>query len=92
MTGDSTAQATSSLISTLTAGLVIMLGWHHHHCFVHAQMQNLVSLAVTQAAELGLTRSPGYQERTKLLVENLGEVRERTSEQKRLLLAVWYLS
>ncbi|KAH0419566.1 arsenate reductase [Colletotrichum camelliae] len=76
----------------LLAGLVIMLGWHHHHCFVHAQMQNLVALAVTQAAELGLTRSPGYQERTKLLVENLGEVRERTSEQKRLLLAVWYLS
>ncbi|KAF5492708.1 hypothetical protein CGCS363_v011148 [Colletotrichum siamense] len=76
----------------LLAGLVVMLGWHHHHCFVHAQMQNLVALAVTQAAELGLTRSPGYQERTKLLVENLGEVRERTSEQKRLLLAVWYLS
>ncbi|KAF9876741.1 hypothetical protein CkaCkLH20_05587 [Colletotrichum karsti] len=76
----------------LLSGLVVMVGWYHHHCMAHTQLQNLVALAVTQASELGLTRSPGYQERTSLMVQNLGEIRERTNEQKRLLLAVWYLS
>nr|XP_036578034.1 arsenate reductase [Colletotrichum truncatum]KAF6785164.1 arsenate reductase [Colletotrichum truncatum] len=76
----------------LLAGLVVMLGWHHRHCMVHAQLQQLVSIATTLAAELGLTRSPGWQERTKLLVSDLGEVRERTNEERRLLLGVWYLS
>lgn len=76
----------------LLSGLVVMLGWYHHHCLVHTQLQNLTSLAVTQASEMGLTRTPGYQERTSLMVKNLGEIKERTNEQKRLLLAVWYLS
>ncbi|KEY71660.1 hypothetical protein S7711_09628 [Stachybotrys chartarum IBT 7711] len=76
----------------LLSGIVVILGWYHHHCFVHAQMNNLISLAVTLTAELGLKRSPSWQERTKLMVVNLGEVKERTNEERRLLLAVWYLS
>ena len=76
----------------LLSGIVVILGWHHYHCFLHAQLHNLVSLAMTLTAELGLKRSPSWQERTKLMVINLGGVRERTNEEKRLLLAVWYLS
>jgi hypothetical protein len=76
----------------LLLGIVVILGWHHYHCLLHAQLHNLVSLAMTLTAELGLKQSPSWQERTKLMVINLGEVRERTNEEKRLLLAVWYLS
>ncbi|KAI9147990.1 Transcription factor himD [Paramyrothecium foliicola] len=76
----------------LLSGIGVILGWHHYHCFVHAQMHNLTSLAATLVAELGLKRRPSWQERTKLMVVNLGEIGERTNEEKRLLLAVWYLS
>ncbi|KAJ4292537.1 hypothetical protein N0V90_009200 [Kalmusia sp. IMI 367209] len=76
----------------LLSGLIVMLGWHHYHCVVHAQVNNLVSLASSLAAELGLNRPPSWQERTKLMVVNLGDVKEKTNEHKRLLLAVWYLN
>jgi hypothetical protein len=76
----------------LLSGLVVILGWYHYHCFVHAQMHNLVSLAMSLVAELGLKRRPSWQERTKLMVANLGDLEERTNGERRLLLAVWYIS
>ncbi|CVL09337.1 uncharacterized protein FMAN_15501 [Fusarium mangiferae] len=75
----------------LLSGIVIMLGWYHHHCVVHSQMHNLLSLAMTLTAELGLKRNPSWQERTVLMVVNLGQVKERTNEERRLLVAVWFL-
>ncbi|KAM0332410.1 hypothetical protein ACHAQA_002690 [Verticillium albo-atrum] len=76
----------------LLAGIVLILGWHHYHCTMHTQMNNLVSLAATLAAELGLKRKPCWHERTRLMVMDLGAVKERTSDEKRLLLAAWYLN
>jgi hypothetical protein len=55
-------------------------------------MHNLVSLAMLMTAELGLQRSPSWQERTELMVVHLGEAKARTNEERRLLLAVWFLS
>ncbi|KAK4034173.1 hypothetical protein C8A01DRAFT_18978 [Parachaetomium inaequale] len=76
----------------LLSGIVVILSWHNYHCFFHSQLQNLTSLAMTLAAELGLKRPPSWQERTRLMVVNLGVVKERTNEERRLLLAVWHLS
>ncbi|TDZ53645.1 putative membrane protein [Colletotrichum trifolii] len=73
-------------------GLVVMLGWFHHHCIAHAQLNKLISLAATLAGELGLKRSPSMPERQRLLVMRSFEPRERTNEERRLLLAVWYLN
>lgn len=76
----------------LLSGIVVMLGWYHNHCLVHSQMHNLLSLATTMAAELGLKRNPSWQERTELMVVHLGEAKPRTNEERRLILAVWFLS
>ncbi|OHE90960.1 hypothetical protein CORC01_13737 [Colletotrichum orchidophilum] len=76
----------------LLLGLVVMLGWFHQHCIAHAQLNQLVSLATCLVGELGLKRSPCLPERTRLLVMRPRELRERTNEERRLLLAVWYLS
>jgi hypothetical protein len=76
----------------LLAGIVVMISWHNYHCFLHGQLQNLISLAMTLVAELGLKRPSGWQERTRLMVMNLTNVKERTNEERRLLLAVWHLS
>lgn len=76
----------------LLMGLVVILGWFHQHCIAHAQLNQLVSLAACLAGELGLKRSPSLPERTRLLVMRLWELQERTNEERRLLLAVWYLS
>ncbi|KAK1706651.1 hypothetical protein BDP67DRAFT_528716 [Colletotrichum lupini] len=76
----------------LLLGLVVMLGWFHQHCIAHAQLNQLVSLATCLVGELGLKRSPCLPERTRLLVMRPWELRERTNEERRLLLAVWYLS
>ena len=59
----------------LLMGILIVLGWYHSHCMRHSQFNNLLCLAESLAADLGLWKGGG----------------ERTSEDKRLLLGVWYL-
>lgn len=76
----------------LLLGLVVILGWFHHHCIAHAQLNQLISLAASLVGELGLKRGPSVTERTKLMVMRPSEMRERTNEERRLLLAVWYMS
>ncbi|KAJ5000907.1 hypothetical protein K4K48_002077 [Colletotrichum sp. SAR 10_66] len=76
----------------LLLGLVIILGWFHHHCIAHAQFDMLVSQAACLLGELGLKRGPSLTERTRLIVMRPCELKQRTNEERRLLLAVWYLS
>jgi hypothetical protein len=76
----------------LLSGIVVMLSFYNYHCFLHSQLQNLTSLAMTLVAELGLKRPPSWQERTRLMVLNLGPLKERTNEERRLCLGVWHLS
>ncbi|KAB5550872.1 hypothetical protein GE09DRAFT_1123986 [Coniochaeta sp. 2T2.1] len=67
----------------LLMGIVVLLGWYHHHCVRHNQLNNLICLAQSLVGDLGLNRNPyvaGYS------------VLERTNEERRLLLAVWYLT
>ncbi|KAF0328686.1 C6 transcription factor, partial [Colletotrichum asianum] len=76
----------------LLLGLVVILGWFHHHCIAHAQFDMLVSQAACLLGELGLKRGPSLTERTRLIVMRPCELKQRTNEERRLLLAVWYLS
>ncbi|EFQ25713.1 uncharacterized protein GLRG_00857 [Colletotrichum graminicola M1.001] len=76
----------------LLLGLVVVVAWFHHHCVAHAQLHQLISLAACLVGELGLKNSPCLPERTRLLVLRPWEMRERTNEERRVLLAVWYLS
>lgn len=75
----------------LLLGIVVVLGWYHHHCMSHAQMSNLRYLARSLIGDLYLDRSPLVQEKTKLLVLNPAEPTPRTNEERRALLGVWYL-
>ncbi|KAK4035185.1 hypothetical protein C8A01DRAFT_18114 [Parachaetomium inaequale] len=67
----------------LLMGIVVILGWHHYHCARHSQLNNLLCLAESLVSDLGLNKKP--------LVNHDGEKDERASEEKRLLLGVWYL-
>jgi hypothetical protein len=67
----------------LLMGIVVILGWHHYHCTRRSQLNNLLCLAESLVSDLGLNKKPTASDES-------GE-RERTAEEKRLLLGVWYL-
>lgn len=77
----------------LLRGLVVLLGFYHFQCVAHAQLHNLLALAVSLACELGLNRAVFAADRgAKLFVINHNYVNPRTSDEKRLMCGVWYLS
>ncbi|KAL3958626.1 hypothetical protein ACCO45_006788 [Purpureocillium lilacinum] len=51
----------------LLQGIIVMLGWYQYHCFMHAQMNNLLYLATSLVAELGLNKPPVLREQTSLM-------------------------
>ncbi|KAK4169776.1 hypothetical protein QBC43DRAFT_351916 [Cladorrhinum sp. PSN259] len=63
----------------LLMGIVVVLGWYHYHCMKHSQLNNLLCLAESLVSDLGLNRRP------------VGQTEERTIDERRLLLGVWYL-
>ncbi len=67
----------------LLRGIVVILGWHHYHCTKHSQLNKLLCLAESLVSDLGLNRKPP--------VGQNGEEAVRPTEDKRLLLGVWYL-
>ncbi|KAM0197524.1 hypothetical protein ACHAPI_004989 [Fusarium lateritium] len=76
----------------LLLGIIVIVAWYQYHCFMHAQLHNLIGLAVTLVGELGLHRSPTVLERTNLMVVKPLQPGPRTNEERRALLGVWYLS
>jgi hypothetical protein len=42
--------------------------------------------------DMGLNRNPGLQERTRALVMNPEEPKERTNDERRVIVGVWYMS
>lgn len=76
----------------LLMGIIVIVGWYHYHCLVHAQLNTLVSLACTLASELGLNRQPMVSD-----VPMPGGWRgpatiPRTNEERRAFAGVWFLS
>ncbi|KND90999.1 Transcriptional regulator WAR1 [Tolypocladium ophioglossoides CBS 100239] len=76
----------------LLQGIIVMLGWYQYHCFMHAQMNNLLSLAMSLIAELGLNKPPGLREQVSLMVARPVEPPGRTNEERRALAALWFLT
>ncbi|KAF4955243.1 hypothetical protein FSARC_11916 [Fusarium sarcochroum] len=76
----------------LLLGIIVILGHYHNHCFLHAQLSNLVSLAVTLTGDLGLTGPPARNERSILLVAKSCHPVPRTNEERRALVGVWFVS
>ncbi|KAH7001460.1 hypothetical protein EDB80DRAFT_722326 [Ilyonectria destructans] len=76
----------------LLMGILVIAAWYQYHCFMHAQLNNLIALAVTLVGELGLHRSPSLLERTNLMVVKPFYPERRTNEERRALLGVWFLS
>ncbi|KAF5965298.1 hypothetical protein FBULB1_12292 [Fusarium bulbicola] len=76
----------------LLLGIIVIIAWYKYHCFMHAQLNNLIALASTLVGELGLHRSPSVLERTSLMVVTPFQPAARTNEERRALLGVWYLS
>ncbi|XXH06177.1 hypothetical protein Hte_012623 [Hypoxylon texense] len=72
--------------------ILLVLGSYQYHCMVHAQMNNLIALAQSLVADLGLNKPPDLQERTKLLWSNLEGPRARTNDERRALCGVWYMT
>ncbi|KAI1334614.1 hypothetical protein F5Y15DRAFT_409568 [Xylariaceae sp. FL0016] len=72
--------------------ILLVLGYYHYHCMVHSQMSNLMALANSLAADLGINRPPELQERTRLLILNPEAPRARTNDERRALCGVWYMN
>ncbi|KAG6013669.1 hypothetical protein E4U54_006466 [Claviceps lovelessii] len=76
----------------LLQGILVMIGWHQYHCLMHAQMNNLLALAMSMVADLGLNYPPGIREQARLMVARPDEPPGRTNEERRALLGVWFLT
>lgn len=76
----------------LLMGILVIAAWYQYHCFMHAQLNNLISMAVTLVGELGFNRSPNLLERTNLMVVKPFTPEKRTNEERRVLLGAWFLS
>ncbi|CAM1504443.1 Fc.00g020340.m01.CDS01 [Cosmosporella sp. VM-42] len=76
----------------LLMGILVIAAWYQYHCFMHAQLNNLIALATTLVGELGLHRNPAIQERSNLMVVKPWWPDKRTNEERRALTGVWFLS
>lgn len=76
----------------LLQAIIVMLGWYQYHCFMHAQMNNLIMLAMSLVAELGLNRPPVLREQASLMDSRPVEPAGRVNEERRALAAAWFVS
>ncbi|KAI1105548.1 hypothetical protein F4804DRAFT_303786 [Jackrogersella minutella] len=72
--------------------ILLVLGYYHYHCMLHAQMNNLIALANSLVADLGINKDPDLQEKTRLLQSNPDAPRARTNDERRALCGVWYMT
>jgi hypothetical protein len=73
-------------------GILVILAWYQNHCMLHTQLNNLLHLAQALLADLGLNKSPEIQERSSVMLLNPPQPHQRTNEEKRAILGVWFLS
>ncbi|KAI2604640.1 hypothetical protein GGR54DRAFT_454610 [Hypoxylon sp. NC1633] len=72
--------------------ILVVLSSYHYHCMIHAQMNNLIALANSLVADLGINKAAELQERTKLLAAAPDQPRARTNDERRALCGVWYMT
>ncbi|CAG9989781.1 unnamed protein product [Clonostachys byssicola] len=69
----------------LLQGLIVIISWYQYHCFIHAQLSNLVGLATSLISDMGLTRPiyiPGQFDPN--------GPKAHTAEEKRAFAGVWF--
>lgn len=76
----------------LLLGLIVTVGWYQYHCFTHAQLHNLLSLAISLIGEMGLNRHPIIHEGTRLMAAQPPAPSARSSEERRAFIGVWFLA
>lgn len=76
----------------LLLGIIVISGWYQYHCFAHAQLHNLISLAISLAGEMGLNRHPLIHEGTRMMAAQPPVPNVRSNEERRAFLGVWYLA
>jgi hypothetical protein len=76
----------------LLLGLIVILGWYHYHCPIHAQMTNLASLASGLVGELGIMRPPRAPQMDAAHQLKHTAVNSRTNEERRAFAGVWFIS
>ncbi|KAI2604519.1 uncharacterized protein GGS25DRAFT_534938 [Hypoxylon fragiforme] len=67
----------------LLQSILLVLGYYHYHCMIHSQMNNLIALANSLVADLGINKPPDPQDKARLLAGNA---------EKRALCGVWYMT
>ncbi|KAJ6781563.1 hypothetical protein PWT90_01558 [Aphanocladium album] len=75
----------------LLLGLIVILGWYQYHCFTHAQLHNLLSLAISLIGEMGLNRHPVIHEGTRVMAAQPPAPSNRSNEERRAFIGVWFL-
>lgn len=73
-------------------GILVILAWYQNHCLMHAQLNNLIHLAQALLADLGLNKIPEVPERSSVMVLHPPQPQQRTHEERRAILGVWFLS
>jgi hypothetical protein len=71
----------------LLQGLIVIISWYQYHCFIHAQLSNLVGLATSLISDMGLTRPkyiPGQFDPN--------GPKAHTADEKRAFAGVWFNS
>lgn len=77
----------------LLQGLIVIIGWYQYHCFMHAQLNTLIGLAMTLVGEMNLSRPPPLPERSILMVvKPMNTPKSRTNEERRAFAGVWFLT
>ncbi|KAI4595297.1 hypothetical protein KJ359_006971 [Pestalotiopsis sp. 9143b] len=76
----------------LLQAILVVTGFYHYQCMMHTQLSNLVALATSLVADLNINKPPEVQERTRALVLNPQVPSPRTSDEKRALCGMWYMS
>ncbi|KAI1479165.1 hypothetical protein F4774DRAFT_383251 [Daldinia eschscholtzii] len=72
--------------------ILLVVGYYHYHCIMHAQMNNLIALANSLAADLGINKPPEMQEKTRLLISAPDAPKIRVNDERRALCGVWYMT
>ncbi|KAJ6157421.1 hypothetical protein N7470_005013 [Penicillium chermesinum] len=76
----------------LLQGILMFVGYFHYYCMAHGQFSNLIHLAVSMITDTGLDRHSKPREKNQFVAMDREEPRKLTSEEKRVVLGVWYMN
>ncbi len=76
----------------LLQGILVLLGFYHYHCLVHAQFNNLIQLAISMIGDMGLNRDPRLMQKIRVLSIHPEEHQTRSNDERRVVVGIWYMS